>query len=88
MPVCPKCGATVSEDATACSNCGSPLNSAQTSPAPFQSTSTNSMTLPTRTDNSDLSTRLEKALRRSELLSYAAIGLAVVIVIIVIGLSF
>ncbi|MGB8780458.1 MAG: zinc-ribbon domain-containing protein [Candidatus Bathyarchaeia archaeon] len=82
MPACPKCGATVPEGAIACSYCGPPLNSAQTSPAPFQSTSTNSTTWPTRTDNSDLSTRLEKALRRSELLSYAAIGLAVAILVI------
>ncbi|MGD0995297.1 MAG: zinc-ribbon domain-containing protein [Candidatus Bathyarchaeia archaeon] len=82
MPVCPQCGATVPEGAIACGNCGSPLNSSQTSSAPFQSTSTSSTTWSTRTDNSDLSTRLEKALRRTELLSYVAIGLAAVILVI------
>lgn len=81
MPVCPQCGATVPEGAIACGNCGAPLNSSQTSSAPFQSTSTSSTTWPTRTDSSDLSTRLEKALRRNELLSYAAIGIAVVIIV-------
>jgi hypothetical protein len=39
--------------------------------------------LTTRSDNSDLSMRLEKALRRCELLGYAAIVLGLIILVII-----
>ncbi|HXX87952.1 MAG TPA: zinc-ribbon domain-containing protein [Candidatus Acidoferrum sp.] len=87
MPICPKCGATVPEGAIACGNCGTELNLAQTSPASFQSISTNSTTWRAR-ETSLLSARLDKALRRTELLSYAVIGLAAAILVIIIILSF
>ena len=83
MTVCPKCGATVPEGATTCSYCGSPLTTQQASPTTVQSTPMSSSTWSIGTDNSDTSARLEKALRRSELLTYAAIGLGIVIAIII-----
>jgi uncharacterized membrane protein YvbJ len=94
MPYCPHCGALVAEDATTCRNCGASIQSQQLGvpqssqppqsavSKPFQSEAPVSST-PSPAAVGELSQRLEKALRRTELLSYAVIGLAVVILIVI-----
>jgi uncharacterized membrane protein YvbJ len=71
MSICPRCGATVDEDATVCSSCNAPINASQNS-----------------TRNAELNARLEKALRRTELLSYAAAGLGLAIFAVIIIIAF
>jgi uncharacterized membrane protein YvbJ len=94
MPSCPKCGQLNTDDATYCVNCGASLSSTS-QPAvskPFQSEAptsnppspTASSQITSNVSAGELPQRLEKALRRTELLSYAAIVLAVVILIILI----
>ena len=98
MPPCPKCGKLNPDDATYCTNCGAPLSStsqpemskpfqpeAATMSPPLPATSTQ---IPGNVRTGELSQRLEKALRRSELLSYAAIGLSVLILIVLIILLY
>jgi uncharacterized membrane protein YvbJ len=94
MPTCPQCGSTVPEGAVYCGKCGSTLN-----PATLNSTTSVSTTQSgTPQANSgpwsnsslgrgDMSMRLEKAVKRSERLSYATVGLAVVILVIVLVLT-
>ena len=94
MPLCPKCGKLNVDDATYCTNCGASLGGTSQSEfsGPFQSevpTSspsqpTASAQMPSNIKASELSQRLEKALRRTELLSYAAIGLSVLVLVIII----
>ena len=91
MPICPYCGATVPDGAIACGKCGASLVSSQPQTStPFQSQpnssgqSSGSSSTSWSGGNSELSTRLEKALRRNELLSYAAVGLSVVLVVVII----
>ena len=81
MLTCPHCGATVPESAGYCGHCGAATNSPTTplsAPQP-QAPHTNS---------SDMTARLEKAMRRAELLSYAAAGLGVAILAVLIGIAF
>jgi len=70
MPYCPKCGAWT--EGTVCNKCGAELGSLQTTPrgSKFQSDVAY---------GGELSIRLEKALRRTELLSYAVVGLSLLI---------
>ncbi len=78
MLTCPQCNATVPENAAHCSNCGTTINAqaaSQPQAAPQGSP-----------DN--LSARLQKALRRTELLSYAAAGLGIAILAVLIGIAF
>ena len=91
MSVCPYCGATVPEGAIACGKCGASLVSSQPQTStPFQSqpdssgqsSGSSSTTWSGGNYNSSLETRLEKALRRNELLSYAAVALAAVLVVL------
>ncbi len=91
MPTCPHCGATVPEGAVYCGNCGATLNSPNNS-----SSSTQSQTSPTSTDwsnmpniaSGDLQARYEKAIKRTEYLSYAAAGLGIAIFVLFIAFSF
>jgi uncharacterized membrane protein YvbJ len=71
MPICPRCGGTVDKDATVCSSCNAPIDTAQSS-----------------TRNAELNARLAKALRRTELLSYAAAGLGLAILAVIIIIAF
>jgi hypothetical protein len=50
-------------------------------------TSQGSPTSPNTSNSGDMSLRLEKAMRRTELLSYAAAGLGVAILIVLIVIS-
>jgi hypothetical protein len=79
MPTCLSCDATVSDGAAYCSNCGA---------AQSQVTSQGSLTSPNESGSGDMSARLEKAMRRAELLSYAAAGLGVAILAVIIGIAF
>ena len=93
MPICPNCGATVPDGAIACGNCGASLVSSQPQTStPFQS-QPNSSDQPSGSSStswsggnydSTLSNRLQKALRRNELLSYAVVGLSVVLLVVII----
>jgi len=78
MPTCPHCNATLPEDAVCCSNCGTTINS--------QATPLSTSQPQTTPDN--MSARLEKAMRRAELLSYAAAGLGIAILAVLIGIAF
>ena len=91
MPICPYCGATVPDGAIACGKCGASLVSTQPQTStPFQSqpnsTGQSSGSVSTSWSggnyNSELETRLQKALRRNELLSYAVVGLSIFLIIL------
>jgi len=91
MATCPNCGASVPESAIACGRCGTALDAQRSTASSFQSQPSSSpqrtqdsVPLDTGPGKSDLSMRLEKALRRSELLSYAAIGIGLAILIIIV----
>jgi uncharacterized membrane protein YvbJ len=85
MPYCPHCGALVADNATTCGNCGASLQPQQLgAPQSSQSPQPAVSKIPSNVSAGELSQRLEKALKRTELLSYAAIGLAVVILIVAI----
>lgn len=87
MPTCEHCGATVSDGARNCDNCGTAINSNSTS----MSTSQNpqeSLTQPDASSSDYMILRLEKAMRRSELLGYAAAGLAIAILVAIIAVAF
>jgi len=90
MSTCSHCGATVPEDAVFCSKCGTAINSPATSMPVSQPqvTSQEPPTTPNASGDSDMSMRLQKAMRRAELLGYAAagLGLAILAVLIVISL--
>jgi uncharacterized membrane protein YvbJ len=78
MSLCSHCGATNSEGAIDCLNCGVALNSAAES-------TTNSQMASSK--NNEMYLRLEKAMRRTEQLTYAAAGLAIAILGVLIVLS-
>lgn len=97
MPTCPQCGSTVPEGAVYCGKCGSTLNPAMLNSSTSVST-TQSGTPQTNSGNSgvwsnsslgrgDTSARLEKAIKRSERLSYATVGLAVFILVIILVIT-
>jgi uncharacterized membrane protein YvbJ len=89
MLTCPNCGAKVPEGAVYCGNCEAAINSPATSISNSepQLTSQGSPTSPNTSNSGDMSLRLEKAMRRTELLSYAAAGLGVAILIVLIVIS-
>ncbi|MCJ7762520.1 zinc-ribbon domain-containing protein [Candidatus Bathyarchaeota archaeon] len=82
MPACPHCGATVPEGAVYCVNCGAAINS------PAASLSTSQPQVASQGSSGDMSARLEKAMRRAELLSYAVAGLGVAILFVIILIAF
>jgi hypothetical protein len=86
---CTSCGQTMPEGTIKCGNCGAPLRSqpkisASLPQFPIKGASgfPNSAA-----DTGELSLRLQKAMRRTELLSYAAAGLAVAILAVILLLS-
>ena len=87
--MCPHCGATVPEGAVYCGNCGAALNA----PTASMSTTTQTQTSPQPTawpkevTSGDMQKRYEKAMRRAELLGYAAAGLGVIILVVLVVLS-
>jgi uncharacterized membrane protein YvbJ len=90
MPICPYCGATVPDGAIACGKCGASLVSSQPQTSTtFQSQpdsssqSYGSSSTSWSGGNSELETRLQKALRRNELLSYAVLGLSIFLIILI-----
>ena len=85
MSNCSNCGATVPAGVVNCSNCGAALNSSATPVSAFQSQVTLQANM---SSSSDMSLRLEKAMRRNELLSYAAAGLGVAILVVLVVISF
>ena len=95
MPTCPQCGSAVPDGAVYCGKCGATLN-----PAAFNSSTSVSTTSQTGTPQQTSSTwpssgyasgessmRLEKAMKRAEMLGYAAVGLAVVILVVLLLLT-
>ena len=90
MPMCPHCGATVPEGAVYCGNCGAAINAPATSTSTTTQSQTSSQTStswPQTASSGDMQARYEKAMRRAELLGYAAAGLGVVILIVLIVFS-
>jgi hypothetical protein len=98
MPTCPKCGKLNADDAIYCTGCGASLGNtsqpavskpiqseAPISSSPLPATSSG---IPSSGSARELSQRLEKALRRAEVLSYAAIGLSVLVLVLLLYLSF
>ena len=77
MAICPQCGATVAKDAVVCGSCNALI-------APNSSAQSKLRCIP----NAELNARLQRAMRRTELLSYAAAGLGLAILAVIIILSF
>ena len=89
MPTCLNCDAKVSDRAVYCGNCGAALHSpAVSATSQPQVASSGSPAPPKASDNVDLSERLEKAMRRAELLCYAVAGLGIAILFAIIGIAF
>ena len=90
MPTCLRCGSQVSDGGENCGNCGAAVNSPATSISTSQPQLTlqGSLTSPDVSSSGDMSVRLEKAMRRAELLSYAVAGLGVAILFAIIGIAF
>ena len=86
MPIKNECSATVEKKNAACSDCNAKndiqAKSESTTKQGTSSTSTNIL------DSWDMSKRLEKALRRTELLSFAAAGLGIAILVIILIIYF
>jgi predicted nucleic acid-binding Zn ribbon protein len=86
---CTSCGQAIPEGTIKCGNCGTPLKSqsiisASQPQVPMQSTPV----FPNSTaESGELLLRLQKAMRRTELLSYAVAGLAVAILAVILLLS-
>ena len=78
MPICPQCGASVLADAVVCGGCNAVM-------APNSSSQSQAMAA---SHTEELNARLEKAMRRTELLSYAAAGLGVATLAVIIVISF
>ena len=90
MPTCLHCNTQVSDATVYCGNCGAAINS----PAIPVSASKNqvapqgSQASPNTPADGELYVRLEKAMRRTELLSYAAAGLGLAMLFAIIGVAF
>lgn len=75
MAVCPQCGAQVEQDAVVCGTCNALVT-------------TNSTAKTASDRNAELNAKLERALHRTQLLSYAAAGLGLAIFAMIIIISF
>jgi uncharacterized membrane protein YvbJ len=76
MAVCPQCGANVSQEAVICQSCNAVIASSA------------NVTAASDDQTAQLNARLKKALRRTEVLSYAAAGLGLAILAVIIIISF
>lgn len=89
MPTCLKCDVKFSDGAVCCDKCGAAPNSSTLSTfSPPQVASSGSPASPKTPDDVDLSARLEKAMRRAELLGYAVASLGIAILFAIIGIAF
>jgi hypothetical protein len=90
MSTCPSRGEIFSDAGENCSNCGATINLPATAAATSQPQvpSQEPPTPPNASSSGDMALRLEKAMRRAELLSYAVAGLAVAILAAIIGIAF
>jgi hypothetical protein len=89
MPTCLHRDARVSDEEVSCGNCGAAKNpTTPVSASQPQATSPGPTTSPNAPSSEDLHVRLEKAMRRAELLSYAAAGLGVATLFAIIGIAF
>ncbi len=79
MSTCRRDNASVSERANYCGNCRA---------VQPQTTSEMPLTSIDESNSRDMVARLEKAMRRAELLGYAAAALAVAILAVIIGIAF
>jgi len=82
MPICQHCGVTVPDGAFYCLNCGTAMKS------PATSSSASQPQVTSQESSSEMSARLEKAMRRTELLTYAAAGLGASILFVIILIAF
>jgi hypothetical protein len=89
MPTCPSCSALVPEDIAYCGHCGAAINTPEISISTSQPqlSSQGAPDWPNTCVNGDMSGRLEKAMRRAELLGYAAAGLGAAILVVLIVIS-
>jgi uncharacterized membrane protein YvbJ len=88
MANCPHCGAAVPEGTVYCGNCGAAKDSTSSaSISQFRVTGQESTALPSPSSSGDLQLRLKKVMRRAELLTYAAVGLGVALLAVIIGIS-
>jgi len=88
MSSCQHCSSAVPESAVYCGNCGAAKSSvASVSISVSQVTAQESGTVQNPSASGDLQSRLEKAMNRAELLSYAAVGLGVALLAVIIGIS-
>ncbi len=79
MAVCPQCGATVAEGEVVCGSCNALVT---------KNPAVQTQVTPDESRSAELNARLEKAMRRTELLSYAVAGLGVAILVVIILISF
>jgi len=87
MLICPNCGTSAPEGASICTNCGSAINQVTSMPNyQFQAKNENPTTF-SNDSASSLQLRLEKAMRRTEILTYAALGLGAAILAVIIIIS-
>ena len=86
MSTCTECGATVGKKTAICGNCNAKIDIQATSESiPQQDASTPTLSTP---NVGDMSARLEKALRRTEMLSFAAAGLGIAIFVVLMIIYF
>ena len=90
MTTCLPCNTRVSDGEISCGSCGAEINPPATpvNASQPQAPSPGSNPSPNAPSNEDLHLRLEKAMRRAELLSYAAAGLGVATLFAIIGIAF
>ncbi len=85
MSYCPQCNSNVPRGQVLCGICGA---TNQTPGYPPDASSEEPLAPQNAAANKDLYVRLEKAMRRTELLSYAAAGLGAVILLVLVGIAF
>ena len=89
MSNCTSCGQEMPEGIINCGNCGAPLRSqSKVSASLPQVLIQGASAYPnSAADSGELVLRLKKAMRRTELLSYAVVGLAIFILAVILLLS-
>jgi hypothetical protein len=79
MADCPQCGSMVDGKAVVCGNCNALITLTSNYPSP---------SVTDESKNVELNARLKRAMRRTELLSYAAAALGLAILAVIILISF